>query len=164
MKFLITGGCGFMGTNLGLEVLKRKENLYVLDNLSRFGSSKNLDLLKSKGKFEFYKKNITDYIFLSNLIKKIKPDVIFHLAGQVAMTKSIENPRNDFEINVLGTLNVLESVRNFSVNSKILFSSTNKVYGDLEYLKYDELDYRYNCQKFPEGFDTSLNLNFSRSD
>lgn len=161
MKFLITGGCGFMGTNLGLEVLKRKDNLYVLDNLSRFGSSKNLDLLKAKGRFEFYKKNITDYNFLSMLISKIKPDVIFHLAGQVAMTKSIENPRNDFEINVLGTLNILESVRNFSPNSKILFSSTNKVYGDLEYLKYNESDYRYSCKKFPNGFDTSLNLNFS---
>lgn len=161
MKYLITGGCGFIGANLALEVLKRKHDLFILDDLSRFGSSSNLKILKTNGDFKFYQNDIRDYLFLSKIINEIKPDVIFHLAGQVAMTKSIDNPRNDFEINVLGTLNVLEAVREFSKNSKIIFSSTNKVYGDMKYLKYEETRSRYLCHKFPNGFDNSLKLEFS---
>ena len=88
------------------------------------------------------------------------PDVIFHFAGQVAMTTSIENPYMDFEVNVKGTINVLESVRKYSPKSIVCFSSTNKVYGDLEYLEYDESESRFVASGFPNGLNEDISLEF----
>jgi len=160
MRYLITGGCGFVGSNLAAEVLKRGEELFVFDNLFRFGSSQNLDWLKKKGEFKYYPFDIRNNNDIEVVIKDIKPDVIFHLAGQVAMTTSIQNPRLDFEINALGTYNLLEAVRQYSSHSIVLYSSTNKVYGDIEYLTYEETATRYICKEFPNGFDESLKLDF----
>src|SRR5680860_826652 len=128
MKYLITGGCGFLGSNLALEVLSRDEKLYIFDNLYRESSYKNLEWLKRKRKFKFIHADIRNLNDVENTIKSIKPDVIFHLAGQVAMTTSLENPRMDFEVNTLGSLNILESIRKYSPDSIIIYSSTNKVY------------------------------------
>lgn len=160
MRYLITGGCGFVGSNLAAEVLKRGEELFVFDNLFRFGSSQNLDWLRKQGEFKYYPFDIRNYNDVETVIKEVKPDVIFHLAGQVAMTTSIQNPRLDFETNTLGTHNLLESVRKYSPSSMILYSSTNKVYGDLEYLTYKETETRYICKEYPNGFDESLQLDF----
>lgn len=160
MKFLITGGCGFVGSNLAIEVLKRGEELFIFDNLFRFGSSQNLEWLKTQGEFKFYSSDIRNTNDVEIVIKEIKPDVVFHLAGQVAMTTSIKNPKLDFETNTLGTLNLLEAVRKFSPESIILYSSTNKVYGDLAYLSYEETETRYVCKEFPNGFDETLKLDF----
>jgi CDP-paratose 2-epimerase len=77
------------------------------------------------------------------------------------MTTSIENPRRDFEINALGSFNVLDSVRKFSPNSMVIYSSTNKVYGDLEWLEYTEKEKRYELKKFPHGLSESIPLSFS---
>jgi len=160
MKYLITGGCGFLGSNLALEVLSRDEELYIFDNLYRESSCKNLEWLKHKGKFKFIHADIRNLNDVENAIKSIKPYVIFHLAGQVAMTTSIENPRMDFEVNTLGSLNILESVRKYSPDSIIIYSSTNKVYGDLNYLKYQEKETRYVAIDYPNGFDENLKLDF----
>jgi len=160
MKYLITGGCGFVGSNLAAEVLKRGEELFVFDNLFRFGSSQNLDWLKKQGKLKYYPFDIRNNNDVETVIKEVKPDVIFHLAGQVAMTTSIQNPRLDFETNTLGTHNLLEAVRKYSPESMILYSSTNKVYGDLEYLTYKETTTRYICNEHPNGFDESIQLDF----
>ncbi|MDP3150311.1 MAG: GDP-mannose 4,6-dehydratase [Ignavibacteria bacterium] len=160
MRYLITGGCGFVGSNLAAEVLKRNEELFVFDNLYRVGSEKNLLWLKGKGEFKFYHRDIRNYNDVENVIKEVKPDVIFHLAGQVAMTTSINDPRMDFEVNVLGTHNLLESVRKYSHGTAILYSSTNKVYGDLEYLTYEEMDTRFICEEYPDGFDEKIQLDF----
>lgn len=160
MKFLITGGCGFVGSNLAAEVLKKNEELYIIDNLYRSGSEKNLEWLRSKGKFNFIHADIRNNNDVENAIKNIKPDVIFHLAGQVAMTTSIQNPILDFEINTLGTLNLLEAIRKYSPDTIIVYSSTNKVYGDLEYIKYEETETRYVAIDYPDGFDESLKLDF----
>ena len=160
MKYLITGGCGFLGSNIASEVLKRGGELVVYDNLSRVGGESNFSWLKSIGEFKFYKENTNNFDKISSLIKAEKPDVIYHLAGQVAMTTSIENPRLDFETNVLGSFNVLESVRQFSPETVVVYSSTNKVYGDFEYLDYEETDTRYICKQFPKGFDESVHLDF----
>ena len=160
MKYLITGGCGFLGSNLALEVLSRDEELYIFDNLYRESSYKNLEWLKRKRKFKFIHADIRNLNDVENTIKSIKPDVIFHLAGQVAMTTSLENPRMDFEVNTLGSLNILESVRNYSPDSIIIYSSTNKVYGDLNYLKYQEKETRYIAADYPNGFDENLKLDF----
>jgi CDP-paratose 2-epimerase len=160
MKYLITGGCGFVGSNLAAEVLKRGEELIVFDNLFRFGSSENLQWLKKQGGFKYYPFDIRNNNDVETVIKEVKPDVIFHLAGQVAMTTSLQNPRLDFETNTIGTYNLLESVRKYSPESIVLYSSTNKVYGDLEYLTYTETETRYICNEYPEGYDESLKLDF----
>ena len=160
MKYLITGGCGFIGSNLASEVLKRNEELIVFDNLFRHGSAYNLTWLKTLGQFKLYLSDIRNINDVETVIKEVKPDIIFHLAGQVAMTTSLQNPRLDFEINTMGTHNLLETVRKYSPNSIILYSSTNKVYGDLEYLTYNENETRYICNEFPNGFDESVCLDF----
>ena len=160
MKYLITGGCGFIGSNLASEVLKKNEELIVFDNLFRFGSTYNLSWLKSLGQFKFYPSDIRNINDVEIVIKKVKPDVVFHLAGQVAMTTSLQNPRLDFEINTIGSHNLLESVRKYSPNSIILYSSTNKVYGDLEYFSYEENKTRYICNEHPDGFDETVSLDF----
>lgn len=160
MKYLITGGCGFLGSNLANEVLRRNEDLYIFDNLSRLGSAENLKWLETIGTFEFIHGDIRNFNDVENIIKKIKPDVIFHLAGQVAMTTSLSDPRKDFEINVVGSHNLLESVRKHSPNSIIIYSSTNKVYGDLEYFQYEENSTRYIANEYKLGFDESISLDF----
>lgn len=161
MKYLITGGCGFLGSNLANEVLKKNDELVVFDNLSRFGTEKNLEWLKSVGQFDFVHGDIRNSNDVENLIKKYTPDVIFHLAGQVTMTMSLTDPRKDFEINALGSFNLLEAVRKFSPKSAIIYSSTNKVYGDLEWLTYSEKDKRYELPEYPAGLPETVPLSFS---
>lgn len=160
MKYLITGGCGFLGSNIASALIKEGHALVVFDNLSRFGSHQNLLWLRQQGKFDFIHGDIRNVNDVEILIKEKKPDVIYHLAGQVAMTTSIINPRLDFEVNVCGSFNLLNSVRLYSPNSTIIYSSTNKVYGDLLQYKYIETDTRYLCLDKPEGFDEGVNLDF----
>jgi len=160
MKYLITGGLGFLGSNLSNEVIRRNEDLFILDNFFRKGCNQNLNWLRKKGSFEFIYGDIRNNNDVEQIIREINPDVIFHVAGQVAMTTSLKDPRLDFEVNTLGTINILESVRKFSSNSSIIYTSSNKVYGDLEYLEYIEKDTRYISKKYPRGFNESLSLNF----
>lgn len=160
MKYLITGGCGFLGCNLASEVLKREDELAVFDNLSRFGAEQNLVWLRSQGEFLFQHGDIRDAFAVAQVVKEFQPDIIFHFAGQVAMTTSIANPRLDFEVNALGTLNILEAVRKYCPDCGVLYSSTNKVFGDLEYLEYEETSTRYVVPSHPNGFDESTHLDF----
>lgn len=160
MRYLITGGCGFLGSNIASQVLKQGGDLLIYDNLSRLGGEDNLKWLKTLGKFEFIQDNVNNYKKISSVIKHNKPDIVYHLAGQVAMTTSLSNPRLDFETNVLGSFNILESVRLYSIDTIIVYSSTNKVYGDFEYLDYEETPTRYICKQYPNGFDENVNLDF----
>lgn len=161
MKILITGGCGFLGSNIAYSVLeKRKDDLYILDSFYRTGSRDNLIWLKSFGKFRFYKADIRYKQAIEKIIKSIKPDVIFHLAGQVAMSISIENPFFDFEVNAVGTLNLLETIRNYSPATILIYSSTNKVYGSLDWVKHKELEKKYVAEDFPNGFPENISLDF----
>jgi CDP-paratose 2-epimerase len=160
MKLLITGGCGFLGSNLASDALARNDELVVFDNLYRNGSRDNLLWLQSQGKFTFEHGDIRNQNDITRVIQTFKPDAIFHLAGQVAMTTSIANPRMDFEVNVIGTHNLLEAVRQHSPNSTIVYSSTNKVYGDLEQFTYLETETRFQCIEQPNGFDEHTQLNF----
>lgn len=161
MKYLVVGGCGFVGSNLSAEVLGRNEELILFDNLHRYGSSSNLEWLRSKGEFKFVHGDIRNHNDVETVVRETTPDVIFNVAAQVAMTTSIDNPRADFEINALGSFNVLEAARIHSPESIILFSCTNKVYGDLEHFHYKEMPTRYICEEYPEGFDETLALDFS---
>lgn len=160
MRFLITGGCGFLGSNIARKILELGDELFIFDNLSRSGSQKNFDWLKRKGNFTFFQGDIRNKETVTDVIREVVPDVIYHLAGQVAMTTSIKNPRLDFEINALGSFNVLESVKDFAPDSIVVYSSTNKVYGDLEWVEYNETDTRYVAANFPEGFAETIPLDF----
>jgi CDP-paratose 2-epimerase len=160
MRFLITGGCGFLGSNIARKILEEGDELFIFDNLSRFGSERNLDWLLSKGKLKKFQGDIRDKETVADVIRNVQPDVIYHLAGQVAMITSINNPRLDFEINALGSFNVLESVKKFSPDSIVVYSSTNKVYGDLNWVDYDETETRYIATNFPEGFSETIHLDF----
>jgi CDP-paratose 2-epimerase len=160
MKLLITGGCGFLGSNLAAHAIEQGIDLCVFDNLYRQGSQSNLLWLRDKGKFEFVHGDIRNANDVQRLIQRLQPDTIFHLAGQVAMTTSIADPRMDFEVNALGTLNVLEAVRQHAPEALIIYSSTNKVYGDLEQYAYEETATRYVCMDRPNGFDENTPLDF----
>ena len=160
MKITITGGCGFLGSNLAAEAIKRGEELVIFDNLSSRGAISNLQWLRDQGAFTFIHGDIRNAFDVEKLVATQQPEVIFHLAGQVAMTTSIDNPRYDFEVNAVGSLNLLEAVRLRSHNTLIIYSSTNKVYGDLEQYKYKETTTRYECLDFPQGFDEKVPLDF----
>lgn len=160
MKFLITGGFGFLGSNISSEVLRRGDELVVFDNLYRMGSYQNQEWLKKQGEFEFIHGDIRNSNDVNRMIKDHKPDVVYHLAGQVAMTTSIADPRMDFEVNAKGSFNILNALRLHSPETSIIYSSTNKVYGDLEQFQYRESQTRFECIDKPNGFDESINLNF----
>lgn len=160
MKILITGGCGFLGSNLASDALARGDELVVFDNLYRNGSRENLPWLQAQGKFTFEHGDIRNQNDITRVIQSFKPEAIFHLAGQVAMTTSIANPRMDFEVNVMGTHNLLEAVRLHAPDAPVVYSSTNKVYGDLEQYTYSETKSRYQCNEHPNGFDEQTQLDF----
>jgi len=160
MKLLITGGCGFLGSNLAVHALKRGDELVVFDNLYRNGSLQNLHWLNEQGTFRFVHGDIRNFNDVQRVIADFCPDAIFHLAGQVAMTTSIANPRMDFEVNAMGSHNLLEAVRLYAPEAAVLYSSTNKVYGDLEQFSYRENATRYECVDRPSGFDETTTLDF----
>ncbi|MDP4034254.1 MAG: GDP-mannose 4,6-dehydratase, partial [Pseudorhodobacter sp.] len=141
---LITGGCGFIGANTAEYYLKKDYKVIVLDNLFRVGSKYNLQWLKTlKGNLLFKKVDIRNYDSLLVIFKENKPDLILHLAGQTTVTGSIINPREDFEINALGTFNVLEAMRNGTPKASLIYSSTNKVMGELSDIHIQEKENRY---------------------
>jgi CDP-paratose 2-epimerase len=160
MKLLITGGCGFLGSNLSAHAIKIGIDLCVFDNLYRNGSVENYNWLKGKGNFKFVHGDIRSQNDIKKVISTFQPDVIFHLAGQVAMTTSISNPQMDFEVNAIGTFNLIEAVRKYVPGCGIIYSSTNKVYGDLEQFNYEETEKRYICKDMPDGFNEEIPLSF----
>ena len=160
MKLLIVGGCGFLGANLAAYGIGEGYDITVFDNLSRVGAASNLEWLKTKGNFTFVHGDTRNRNDVENVIRDGKFDAVFQLAGQVAMTTSIADPYRDFETNTMGTLHVLDAIRKYSPQTAMLFSSTNKVYGDLEQYTYCETETRYVCQEWPDGFDETVPLDF----
>ena len=140
----ISGGCGFIGTNAAVNYLKKGNRVIVYDNLSRAGAKENLKWLKKQGEnFVFVKGDIRDDKKLLETFKKYKPDLVLALAAQVTMVTSVENPREDFEINALGTFNTLEAMRKGSPKTSLIYSSTNKVMGALTDIPVIEKKKRY---------------------
>ena len=160
MNILITGGCGFLGSNIAAYGIKNGHSITVVDNLSRFGSNNNLEWLKSLGEFTYIHGDTRNKEDIERVIAANHFDAIFQLAGQVAMTTSIEYPYKDFQTNVMGTIHVLEGVRKYSPDTTVIFSSSNKVYGDLEQYHYTEGEKRYTCDEYPNGFDERVPLDF----
>ncbi len=149
---MVTGGGGFLGTNLAAAALERGLDVMALDNLSRIGSRANRDWLLSQGSPHFVEADVRDADALAEAVRSFRPTCVFHVAGQVAMTTSIDNPRLDFEINALGTINLLEALRQHCPQAHVIYSSTNKVYGELEQFHYLEKGLRYVCIEKPQGF------------
>lgn len=159
-KVLITGGAGFIGTNTAIYYLKKGYKVIVFDNLFRTGAKQNLNLLKNqKGDFIFIKGDIRNYKKLLETFKKYKPDLIIHLAAQVTMVSSVQNPREDFEINAFGTFNVLEAMRKASPKASLLYSSTNKVYGEINDIPIIEQKKRYSYKNI-KGISEKYSLDF----
>src|ERR1041384_7011076 len=140
---LITGGAGFVGSNLAHRLLSAGHKVRLLDNLSRAGVERNLRwLIETHG--DLVDIEVPDVRNLS-IIKQAVKDAsqIFHFAAQVAVTSSLVDPIEDFEINARGTLNLLEAVRAAENPPPLIFTSTNKVYGNLADLKFDKQGSRY---------------------
>ncbi len=160
-KYFITGGAGFIGSNYVARLLSRGEDVTVFDNLSRKGAEKNLAWLRKTfgpGAFRLVKGDVRDAEALAKAAKDA--DVFVHLAGQVAVTTSVEDPRDDFENNALGTFNALEAARASGKNPVFLFSSTNKVYGGMEDVQVVEQETRYMYRDLPDGVPETQPLDF----
>jgi CDP-paratose 2-epimerase len=143
LAYLVTGGCGFVGSNLTAALLRRGERVVVFDNFTRPGTPGNYAWLQSIGEFEFFHGDVRSSQDLESILRGHKVECVFHLAGQVAMTTSLENPRRDFEVNVLGSINLLEAVRLHAPEATVVYASSNKVYGELEDCGLVELPTRY---------------------
>ena len=166
MKLLITGGCGFLGSNLARFYLDQGAEVIIIDALFRAGGAANLAWLQQRQKnpsqIGFFQCDLADAVAVEDVFKKHAPfDFVCHVGGQVAMTTSLADPRRDMLTNVVGTVNILECVRKYSPGAFVAYSSTNKVYGDLERLEYVETNTRYTVPQFPVGFDETLPLDFS---
>ncbi|HEY3494641.1 MAG TPA: GDP-mannose 4,6-dehydratase [Polyangiaceae bacterium] len=161
MKIILTGGAGFIGCNAASRFLKQGHQVVVIDDLSRRGTDKNLAWLRTQGSFEFSQTDIRSADKLAAAVGA-HPDtaVVLHLAAQVAVTTSVVDPRTDFEINALGTFNLLEAVRKHCPKAFVIYASTNKVYGGLEHLKVTEVGGRYQLGECPHGVAETEPLDF----
>jgi len=118
-------------------------------------------LQSNHGELPFYKVDVRDFESVKDVLRQAEAiDVLLHFAAQVAVTTSVENPREDFEINALGTLNVLEAIRELNLDPVVLYASTNKVYGELAHLGVVKEEYRYRYLSLPKGVPESANLDF----
>jgi CDP-paratose 2-epimerase len=160
MRALVTGGIGFIGTNLSHRLLSDGYEVILFDNLSRAGVQHNLDWLKVEhGKqLQFVQGDVRDFDAVLKAMQNV--DFVFHLAAQVAVTTSVSNPREDFSINAQGTLNVLEAARRQEPMPVVLYTSTNKVYGGLEHLRIVERSSRYEFENLPDGVAETCPLDF----
>src|SRR3990172_4330619 len=162
MHFIITGGAGFIGSNTARRLLEQGHRVVVIDNLSRAGSPRNLEWLEQAGgDLEFLRLDIRDADGVAKAFKAhASADVVLHFAAQVAVTTSVTNPREDFEINALGTFNVLEGIGAAGFDPVVLYTSTNKVYGALPQLRIEEEETRYLYADLPQGIDENTPLDF----
>ncbi len=162
MRVLVTGCAGFIGCHLSEYFLNVGNEVIGLDNLSRKGGEENFKWLQFlQGNFKFRKADIRDFKKVSEIFKKYGPfDLILHMAAQVAVTTSVTDPREDFEINALGTFNLLESTRLYSPNAFFEFASTNKVYGKMDDVDVIERNGRYEYDTLLNGVNEDHNLDF----
>jgi CDP-paratose 2-epimerase len=160
-NILITGGAGFIGSNASAHFLEKGDNVTVFDNFSRKGSETNAKWLT-----DHYPKNVeivnADIVVNKKVLSRLveKSDAVLHLAGQVAVTTSVRDPRNDFKVNAYGTLNVLEAIRMSSNKPALVYSSTNKVYGEMLDTKVLMNKTRYTYKDYPNGISEKSQLDF----
>jgi CDP-paratose 2-epimerase len=160
---LITGGAGFIGTNVAHCYLSAGQPVRIFDNLSRPGVGRNLAWLTERhgALVELEEADIQNYQRLTKAVRGVSK--VFHFAAQVAVTTSLEEPFHDFEVNARGTLNLLEALRALSNPPPLIFTSTNKVYGALEDVVLRAGETRYEPLEGPirrHGFDEVRPLDF----
>lgn len=158
---LVTGGCGFIGSNLVERLLGRGFTVRVLDDLSRPGSELNLVWLQSlrrAGELDFRPQDVRAFDAVRHAMQGVA--TVFHLAAQVAVTSSVADPRRDMEVNLLGTFNVLEGAREATSPPLIVYNSTNKVYGKTTDIPLVELPTRYSYADGREGISEEQPLDF----
>ena len=161
MRWLVTGGSGFIGTNLVSHLIDLGHEPVILDDLSRGGSELNAAFLAENYMIAPNRVDVSDTAAFESFMADQQPfDAIAHLAGQVSFLASLEDPRRDFEVNAVGTLNVLEHVRLKSPETVIIGMSSNKVYGDLHQIRIVEEETRYVAPDYPDGFGEDLPLDF----
>ena len=161
MRWLVTGGVGFIGTNLVDHLMQQGHDVVVLDDMSRGGVEANAAFLADRHGVEPALIDVADGAALERFLAGQDPfDAIAHLAGQVSLMASIEDPMRDFQVNALGTLNVLEHVRLHSPGTVVMGMSSNKLYGDLSAVRIVEEPTRYVAPDWPRGFDESLPMDF----
>jgi CDP-paratose 2-epimerase len=156
-KILITGGLGFIGTNVAARFFANNKVL-VIDDASRQGVENNLAYLQSLG-VPFRKIDISNFKELRAAFQEFSPEIIVHMAAQVAVTLSVENPAYDFRCNVIGTLNLLELARHQQEKPFLIFASTNKVYGTAKSHEISLQNQRYGI-KNTFGLDEETPLSF----
>ncbi len=160
-NYLITGGAGFIGSNYVHRLLERGEKVTIYDNLSRAGASKNMVWLRETFGENGGRLIVGDVADAAHLTEAAKDaDVIVHLAGQVAVTTSVINPREDFEANALGTFNALEAARASERDPVFVYASTNKVYGEMEDVALAEEATRYRYADLEFGCPETQPLDF----
>jgi CDP-paratose 2-epimerase len=140
---LITGGAGFIGSNIANRLAEEGHDILVYDALSRPGVEKNLAWLEERhqGRITSIVADIRDEDSLVRAVREAK--AVFHMAAQVAVTTSMIDPREDFEINLKGTINLLDALRLKADRTPLIFASTNKVYGDLA-----DINFRLEGQRY----------------
>lgn len=134
---LVTGGAGFIGSNLADRFASEGHDVLIYDALARPGVDRNLDWLKKRhpAKISAIIGDIRDETAVADAVSEAQ--AVFHMAAQVAVTTSLADPRKDFEINIHGTLNLLDALRRRNETVPLVFASTNKVYGDLADVELD---------------------------
>jgi CDP-paratose 2-epimerase len=161
MRVVVTGGAGFIGCNTVRRLLQDGHEVVVYDNLSRKGTRSNLEWLRTIGEFEFWEADLRDFDRCLECLRSGRTvDVVIHLAGQVAVTTSVLDPREDFEINAVGSFNVLEAARESGRDPIVIYASTNKVYGGMEDIAIVEEETRYRYRDLPHGIPESRYLDF----
>jgi CDP-paratose 2-epimerase len=159
--YLVTGGAGFIGSNYVHRLVSRGDKVTVFDNFSRGGAKRNLEWLENtfgKDAFNVVVGDVRDASLIAEAARDA--DVIVHLAGQVAVTTSVNDPRDDFESNALGTFNTLEAARLSGRNPILLYSSTNKVYGGMEDVELFEEPTRWRYKDLVHGCPETQPLDF----
>lgn len=144
MKYLVTGGAGFIGSHLVDYLLKTGHEVVCVDNFDKFYSDEikmdNLKNAASNKNFTLLKIDIRDSAALEPVFKSYDFDVIFHLAAKAGVRPSIENPKEYYDVNVLGTLNILEMIRKYNKSKKLVFTSSSSVYGNNNKIPFNEND------------------------
>jgi CDP-paratose 2-epimerase len=157
---LITGGAGFIGVNAAQHFLQEGWDVFVWDNLSRYGADRNLRWLLSTGPAQFTKIDLRHEDAVNDGFQQEPFDLVLHCAGQVAVTASVTHPRHDLENNLLATFNLLEAVRRFRPEALFVFASTNKVYGNMSDRPVVERNGRYEWANLPFGVSEQQPLDF----
>ena len=129
-RFIVTGGYGFIGSNLVKILLKKKFKVLNIDNLSYAAQKYNLNKINKKN-YSFEKVDINDQKKVTKILRKFKPDGIFNLAAETHVDRSIDNPYQFIKNNILGVYNLLEAIRKYNQKVKLIHISTDEVYGDI---------------------------------